>query len=99
MAERQGGGWKPKQSAGPRAPVAWHKIYRRASRPDRGATPRGHKGPTGVVGILDPGKLRVLGGGTDVGDTAERCLHLLVGPLRLSIGLGDEPGGKARCGP
>ena len=34
-----------------------------------------------------------------MGGTAECCLHLLVGPLLLSIGLGVEPGGKAGCGP
>ena len=51
------------------------------------------------MGIFDPGELSVPIGGTGVGDAVECCLHLLIGPLRLSIGLGVESGGEAGCGP
>ena len=49
--------------------------------------------------LFDLGKLRVPGRGTGVRDTAERCLHLRVDPLQLSVGLGVVPGGKAGCRP
>ena len=53
----------------------------------------------GVIGIFYPGKLGVPRSGTGVGDAAECCFHLLIGPLRFSIGLGVESGGEAGCGP
>ena len=50
------------------------------------------------MGIFDPGELSVPRGGTGVDDATECCLHLLIGSLGLSIGLGVKSGGEAGCG-
>ena len=50
------------------------------------------------MGLFDPGELGVPGGGTGVGDASKFCLHLLIGTLGLSVGLGVKSGGEAGCG-